>query len=63
MNDLYHHYVDPEDFTRTKEHLQAFIRYAGALGLGLHQNELDMLNKAYRYLDIMSTKNWSICDD
>jgi hypothetical protein len=57
------HRIDPEDFERTKEFLKAFIGYAGPVGLGLRPSELKMLEDVAMYLDIMSTKNWSIAED
>jgi hypothetical protein len=57
------HRIDPEHFEQTKELLKAFIKYTGPVSLDLRPSELKMLEDVAVYLDIMSTKNWSIAED
>lgn len=55
-----HYIIDPVDFEQTRQGLKDFLEYAEALVL--EPKEIALLRDVQRYLDILSTNNWSVDD-
>lgn len=51
--------IDPIDYQTTLQDFTTFLAYAAGM---LDKKEMDTLTKARWYLDLFSSKNWSIDD-